>query len=100
VLVDLRGGDWFPGYRHTVEHTIHVDGDHHGHGIGRALLATLIEEGRQRNVHVMVAGIDSDNAASIAFHQAMGFAEVARMPAVGRKFDRWLDLILVQRILE
>ena len=95
----FRGGDRFPGYRHTVEHTIHVDRNHHGQGIGRALLTALIDEARGRSVHVMVAGIDSDNAASIELHRAMGFAEVARMPEVGRKFDRWLDLVLMQRVL-
>jgi L-amino acid N-acyltransferase YncA len=95
----FRGGGRFPGYRHTVEHTIHVDGDHHGRGLGRALLDALMVTARQRGVHVMVAGIDADNEASIAFHRALGFAEVARMPEVGRKFDRWLDLVLMQRIL-
>jgi L-amino acid N-acyltransferase YncA len=95
----FRGGDRFPGYRYTVEHTIHVDGAHHGRGIGRALLSTLMDEGRRRRLHVLVAGIDSDNTESIAFHHAMGFSEVARMPEVGRKFDRWLDLVLMQRII-
>jgi L-amino acid N-acyltransferase len=95
----FRGGDRFPGYRHTVEHTIHVDTAHHGRGIGRALLSTLMDEGRRRRMHVLVAGIDSDNAESIAFHHAMGFSEVAQMREVGRKFDRWLDLVLMQRIL-
>lgn len=95
----FRGGDRFPGYRHTVEHTIHVARDHHGRGIGRHLLTSLIEMARRRDVHVMVAGIDADNTASIAFHRIMGFSEVARMPEVGRKFDRWLELVLMQRIL-
>ncbi|MFT3855677.1 MAG: GNAT family N-acetyltransferase [Ilumatobacteraceae bacterium] len=95
----FRGGARFPGYRHTVEHTIHVAGDRHGQGIGRALLDALIEIARRRGVHVMVAGIDTDNTASIGFHQVLGFTEVARMPEVGRKFDRWLNLVLMQRIL-
>jgi L-amino acid N-acyltransferase YncA len=95
----FRGGERFPGYRHTVEHTIHVDGDHHGRGVGRALLDALVVTARQRGIHVLVAGIDADNAASIAFHRAVGFTEVARMPEVGRKFDRWLELVLMQRIL-
>jgi phosphinothricin acetyltransferase len=95
----FRGGPRFPGYRHTVEHTIHVEGAQHGRGVGRALLTALIDEARRRDVHVLVAGIDSDNVESIAFHHAMGFVEVARMPEVGRKFDRWLELVLLQRIL-
>jgi phosphinothricin acetyltransferase len=48
----------------------------------------------------MVAGIDRDNVSSIAFHQSMGFAEVALMPEVGRKFGRWLDLVLMQRVVD
>ena len=47
----------------------------------------------------MVAAIDGDNTDSIAFHERLGFRVVARMPEVGRKFDRWLDLVLMQRIL-
>jgi phosphinothricin acetyltransferase len=93
----FRGGDRFPGYRHTVEHSVHVGGAHHGQGIGRALVTALVDEAVRRDVHVIVAGIDADNDASIAFHRALGFTEVARMPEVGRKFDRWLDLVLMQR---
>ena len=95
----FRGGPRLPGYRHTVEHTIHVSAHHHGGGVGRALLAALTELARARGVHVMVAGIDADNAGSIEFHRRLGFVEVARMPETGRKFGRWLDLVLMQRIL-
>ena len=95
----FRGGARFPGYRHTAELTIHVDAAHHRRGVGRALLGALIDEGRRRELHVLVAGIDAENSASIALHRAMGFVEVGRMPEVGRKFDRWLDLVLVQRVL-
>lgn len=96
----FRGGSRFPGYRHTAELTIHVDGAHHRRGVGRALLRALIDEGRRRDLHVLVAGVDAENSASIALHRSMGFVEVGRMPEVGRKFDRWLDLVLVQRVLE
>jgi len=96
----FRGGGRFPGYRHTVELTIHVDGCRQGTGIGRALTNALVDEARRQEVHVIVAGVDADNHESIAFHQALGFTEVARMPEVGRKFDRWLDLVLLQRIVE
>ncbi len=96
----FRGGPRFPGYRHTVELTLHVDGAHHRRGIGRTLLAALVDEARRRgDVHVLVAGIDGDNEGSLALHRAMGFEEVARMPEVGRKHGRWLDLVLVQRIV-
>lgn len=96
----FRGGDRLPGYRHTVEHTIHVRGDLHGRGIGRVLLTELIGRARQQAVHVMVAGIDGANDPSIAFHHAMGFTGVGRMPEVGLKADRWLDLVLMQRIID
>jgi L-amino acid N-acyltransferase len=96
----FRGGDRFPGYRRTVEHTVHVDADQHGRGVGRALLEALVAEARRRDVHVLVGAIDSGNTGSLAFHRALGFAEVGRMPEVGRKFDRWLDLVLVQRIVD
>ena len=95
----FRGGPRFPGYRHTVELTIHVDGDWHGKGVGRALIDQLVKEAAQRDIHVLVAGIDAENTESIAFHAALGFVEVARMPETGRKFDRWLDLVLMQRII-
>jgi phosphinothricin acetyltransferase len=93
----FRGGPRFPGYATTRELTIHVDGDHHGHGVGRTLIEALVERARRDGIHVLVAGVDADNAASIAFHERLGFVEVARMPQVGRKFDRWLDLVLLQR---
>ena len=95
----FRGGERFPGYRHTAELTIHVRAEAHGRGVGRALLEALVDEAARRDIHVLVAGIDADNDASIAFHAALGFVEVARMPEVGRKFDRWLDLVLMQRIV-
>ena len=95
----FRGSGKWPGYRHTVEHTIHVHEDYWGLGIGRSLLEALIERARADDVHVVVAAIDSANTESIAFHERLGFATVARMPEVGRKFDRWLDLVLMQRII-
>jgi L-amino acid N-acyltransferase len=96
----FRGGPRFPGYRHTVEDTIHVHRDHHRRGIGRALLQALLDLARHREVHVVVAGIDADNAESIALHAALGFSEVGRMPEVGRKHGRWLELVLMQRVLD
>jgi phosphinothricin acetyltransferase len=95
----FRGSGKWPGYRHTVEHTIHVKEGLRGQGVGSRLLEALIERARMADMHVMVAAIDGHNAASIAFHQRLGFRVVARMPEVGRKFDRWLDLVLMQRIL-
>jgi phosphinothricin acetyltransferase len=96
----FRGSGKWPGYRFTVEHTIHVDSTHWGAGVGRRLLESLIERARAAGIHVMVGAIDGANVDSIRFHARLGFVEVARMPEVGRKFDRWLDLVLMQRILD
>jgi phosphinothricin acetyltransferase len=95
----FRGDGKWPGYRFTVEHTIHVTRSHWGTGVGRALLEALVERARDSGLHVMVGAIDGDNTSSIRFHERLGFTEVARLPQIGRKFDRWLDLVLVQRIL-
>ncbi len=60
----------------------------------------LLAEALRRDVHVVVGAIDSENTGSLAFHRALGFEEVGRMPEVGRKFGRWLDVVLMQRMLE
>jgi phosphinothricin acetyltransferase len=92
-------GRW-PGYDRTVEHSIHVAEPHWGTGVGRALLEALVERAEAAGLHVMVAAVDGDNAGSIAFHERLGFTQVARMPEVGHKFGRWLDLVFLQRNLD
>jgi L-amino acid N-acyltransferase YncA len=69
------------------------------HPAGTDELRTWFAHQQDAGNPVLVADVDSDNAESIAFHHAMGFSEVAQMREVGRKFDRWLDLVLMQRIL-
>jgi phosphinothricin acetyltransferase len=88
------------GYRFTVEHSIYVDPARHREGIGRALLAALIERARAARKHAMVAGIEASNSGSIALHVALGFEEVGRMPQVAEKFGRWLDLVFLQLMLD
>lgn len=88
------------GYRDTVENSVYVLPDLQGRGIGGALLDALIDRARAQGRHVMVAGIEAENAASIALHAARGFTETARMPEVGRKFGRRLDLVLMQKMLQ
>lgn len=88
-----------PGYRYTGEHTLHVHADHRGKGIGRALLTALIEEARLLELRTLVGGIDAANDVSIALHRDLGFVETARMPQVGWKFGRWLDLVFMQLLL-
>ncbi|MFV0260461.1 MAG: GNAT family N-acetyltransferase [Acidimicrobiales bacterium] len=96
----FRGNGMWTGYRHTMEHTIHLAEPQWGTGLGRILLEALIDRAVAAGVHVMVGAIDSGNTGSIAFHQRLGFEEVGRMPQIGCKFGRWLDLVLMQRILD
>ena len=102
VLGYASYGPWrnFDGFRHTVEHSIYVRGDQRGQGLGPALMQALIERARAAALHVMVAAIESENAASIRLHQRLGFVTTGQMPEVGRKFGRWLDLTFMQLILE
>lgn len=87
------------GYAATMEHSVYVRNDWQGRGLGRALLTELINQARGSGVHALIGGLSADNEASIGLHRALGFVEVGRLPEVGRKFDRWLDLVLVQLTL-
>jgi phosphinothricin acetyltransferase len=95
----FRDSQKWPGYRLTVEHTVHVREDSWGSGVGRRLMQALMERATAMGLHVMVAAVDGENDASIRFHERLGFDVVARMPQVGTKFGRWLDLVLLQRVL-
>ena len=110
VLVAARGeevlgfasyGDFRPweGYRHTVEHSLYVERDWRGRGIGKALLARLIALAGEAGKHVMVAGIAGENEVSLRLHLALGFREAGRLHEVGCKFERWLDLVFLERLL-
>ncbi len=110
VLVADREGDvlafatiggfrpW-PCYNRTAEHSVHVRGDARRLGIGRRLISELESEAVELGFHVMVAGIDADNTASIDLHRKLGFFEAGTLRQVGRKFGRWLDLAFLQKIL-
>jgi len=89
-----------PGYRLTVEHSVYVRQERQGRGLGSSLLEALVAEGRRRGFHAMVGGVSADNAGSIAFHYRHGFVAVGRFREVGRKFDRWLDLVFLERLLD
>lgn len=87
------------GYRLTVENSVYVRTDLRGLGIAGLMMTPLIEAAEKLGLHAMVAGIEAGNRASIRLHERFGFREVARMPEVGTKFGRWLDLVLMQRML-
>jgi phosphinothricin acetyltransferase len=88
-----------PGYAHTAEHSIYLTESAQGRGVARALLAALEDEATKAGIHVLVAGISGVNQGAIRFHERMGYAEVGRLPETGRKAGRWLDLVLMQKIL-
>lgn len=94
---EFRDNARWEGYRFTAELTIHVDPDHHGTGVGRQLMDGLVERARADGLHTLVAAVDGENAGSIRFHERLGFVETARMPEIGFKHGRWLDLVLLQR---
>jgi len=86
-------------YRNSVEHSVHIRADRRGLGLGRALVIELMKRAAGMRKHVMIAGIDADNAVSIGLHQSLGFKTVGHFREVGFKFGRWLDLVFMQCIV-
>jgi phosphinothricin acetyltransferase len=108
VLVALEAGDvvgfgtylqfraW-DGFRNAVEHSVYVRSDRRGTGVGSALVEALIARARADGKHVVIGGIEGKNLASLRLHRRAGFIEVGRMPGIGEKFGRRLDLVFVQK---
>jgi L-amino acid N-acyltransferase len=88
-----------PAYKYTVEHSVYVHRDQRRRGIGRALLVRLIELATEKQLHVLVGGIDVSNAESIALHEQLGFRHAGTISQAGYKFGRWLDVAFYQLIL-
>ena len=88
-----------PAYRFTCEDSVYIAPEHQGHGIGTALLGRLIEASQAHGFRQMVAVITAERANSIRLHEKYGFAMIGRHPALGFKFDRWLDIVHMQRAL-
>ncbi len=88
----FRNGD---GYIHTAEHSIITARS--GQGIGKALMQDALAKAHAQGVHTLVACIGGENHAATAFHRRLGFAMAGQLPQVGRKLDRWHDLILMSR---
>jgi L-amino acid N-acyltransferase YncA len=89
-----------PGYRFTSENSIYIAADMRGQGLGKLLLAPLIEAARRKGLHAIIAAIDATNEASLRLHARFGFVHVGHFKQVGYKFDRWLDVIYMERLLE
>ena len=87
------------GYTRTVEHTILLAPEAQGRGIGRQLIDALALAAAAQGKHSMIGAISAENTAGLAFHAACGFREHGRLPEVGYKFGRWLDLVLMGRRL-
>lgn len=90
----------FDGYRLTVEHGVYVSEAAQGRGLGTRLVNALVARAAADGMHMMVAAISADNEGSIRLHERLGFVQTGRMPRVGRKFGRWLDLVMMQRELQ
>ncbi|MGH1355644.1 MAG: GNAT family N-acetyltransferase [Thalassovita sp.] len=92
----FRGG---VGYAHAMEHTVILSPDARGQGVGRALLTAIEDHARIAGAHVMMAGVSAENPEAVGFHAAHGYRQMVVLPQLGRKFGRWMDLILMQKML-
>ena len=88
------------GYRFTVENSVYVAADRWGQGIGKLLLAPLVSHAREQGFHSIIASIDGSNEASFRLHAAFGFERVGHFKEAVYKFDRWLDVVYMQLLLE
>ncbi len=89
-----------PGYARTVEHSIVISEEGRGRGMGRALMDAIEEHARNAAVGSIWACVSGENPPGLAFHASLGFEEVARLPKVGYKFGRWMDLVLLRKCLD
>lgn len=87
-------------YKYTVEHSVYASKEVIGKGVGKLLLSELIILAKKQNLHTMIAVIDSENKSSITFHEKFGFKTVGVIKETGFKFDKWLDSVFMQLILE
>jgi phosphinothricin acetyltransferase len=88
-----------PAYATTVEDSVYVHREHQGQGVGKALLSELVTTATRHGFHACMARIVGGHDASIALHQSCGFEVVGTEREVGRKFNRWLDVVLMERLL-
>ncbi len=86
-------------YRRTVENSVYVHHEYHRRGIGSQLLQELIDRAKALEHRAIIAGIDSDQAGSVALHRRFQFEKVGQLKQVGFKFGRWLDVIYMEKLL-
>ena len=89
-----------PAYRYTTENSVYVREDAQGNGVGGLLLARLVQVADENGWHVVIARITAPNEASERLHARYGFERVGIEREVGRKFDRWLDVLVMQRVFD
>ena len=87
------------GYRFTAEDSVYIAEEYRGKGLGKRLLAPLIDQAKKRGLHAIIGAIGGDNEPSIRLHAGFGFVEVGRLREVYTKFDRWLDVIYMELML-
>ncbi|MDO8949188.1 MAG: N-acetyltransferase family protein [Actinomycetota bacterium] len=87
-------------YRSTVEMSVYVDEQHHRGGVGAALSRELLRLAPEVGIHSILARVCSENTASLAMAERLGFREVGTMHEVGRKFDRWLDVVVLELLVQ
>ena len=87
------------GYAKTMEHTILTARHANGRGIGSALITALLKHAKNAGVRSLWAGVSADNPSAVRFHEGKGFDYIVRLSQVGYKFERWIDLILLQKTL-
>jgi L-amino acid N-acyltransferase len=88
-----------PAYLTTVEDSVYVSPDARGHGVGKLVLSEVLSLAGAHGFHTVIARINAEGQGSIALHHACGFALVGTERQVGRKFNRWLDVVVMQRML-
>ncbi|QDO97632.1 N-acetyltransferase [Ferrovibrio terrae] len=90
----------WPAYLYTVENAIYIAPQSRGKGIGAQLLAPLLQIAKDHGLRTMIAGITADNTASLRLHEKLGYSQAGVIREAGWKFERWLDLVFLQRMLQ
>lgn len=87
------------GYARAMEHTIVLAPEARGRGVGRVLMGAAEDHARGDGIGSLWAGVSGENPDGVAFHARLGYEEIARLPNVGFKFGRWMDLVLMRKWL-